>query len=61
MNSSIQNKMTLPAVPAAMKRAPQHIPTLMLKTNIELLEEEEREREREPGRYSIINFPRVRP
>jgi hypothetical protein len=45
-----QDKMTLPAMPAAFKK---FHPTLSMKTSIEAKEEKEREK-RERGRYSII-------
>jgi len=45
---SRMTKMTVPAIPAAMKR--WHRPTLMMKTAIELQEEQARD----AGRYSII-------
>ena len=45
------DKMTLPAMPAAFKKL--HRPTLSMKTSIESKEEKEREK-RERGRYSII-------
>jgi hypothetical protein len=41
-----ENKMTVPAMPAALKKI--HRPTLVMKTPIE------KQEEREPGRYSII-------
>ncbi len=50
MNSN-NDKMTLPAMPAAIKKI--HRPTLIMKTSIEVKEEREKEM-REKGRYSII-------
>lgn len=46
-----QDKMTLPAMPAAFKKT--HRPTLVMKTSVEVKEERENEL-RERGRYSII-------
>lgn len=50
---SHKNAVTVPAMPAAMKR-PKHTPTLVMKMPVEKAEEEE-ERERiRIGRYSLI-------
>ena len=46
-----KNKMTMPAMPAAIKKI--HRPTLIMKTYTEVREEKTRE-QRERGRYSII-------
>ena len=44
-------KQTIPGMPAAIRKS--HRPTLIMKTSIEVREEEEKKR-REAGRYSII-------